>query len=261
MSTFEPAVVLQVLKARLPVKEQKEFATQWKYEVSQTFPLCISALTIAHINDQISERVQNWANHPTRKKCPRSPAQLEWEAAIVQYVNFIQEATRARSKKFAVPPPRLGNEIPLLGPRFLPPSYLHVRKRPGNPLIEPEVMYIRALNVVHPFYYPSLARCPQCYGTNIVWEGWTGTGARDVHGVKLEEAALGCQLRCKDCKGARQENRNSQMALDESGIQDDEETEQGAGGGYCFATTNVSFWVKSEHWQIPRELQAHCPYH
>ncbi|KAM6489712.1 hypothetical protein JOM56_014735, partial [Amanita muscaria] len=161
---------------------------------------------------------------------PRPCAQLEWEAAIVQYVNFVHDTTRARPKKSAVSLPRLSNEIPLLGPRFLPPSYLHARKRPGNAPIEPELMYLRPLNVVHPFYYPSLARCPQCCGTNILWEGWTGTGARDVHGVKLEEAALGCQLRCKDCKG------------------------QGAGGGYCFATTNVLFWGKYEHWQIPREI-------
>lgn len=208
-----------------------------------------------HSLHQISERIQNWANHPTRKKYPRPPAQLEWEAAIVQYVNFVQDATRARPKKSAMSLPRLSNEIPLLGPHFLPPSYLHARKRPGNAPIEPEVMYLRPLNVVHPFYYPSLARCPQCCGTNIVWEGWTGTGARDVHGVKLEEAALGCQLRCKDCKGIRQENRDgSRMVVDEPGVQDDEETEQGAqGGGYCFATTNVSFWGKYEHWQIPRE--------
>jgi hypothetical protein len=113
-------------------------------------------------------------------------------------------------------------------------------------------MYLRPLNVVHPFYYPSLARCPQCCGTNIVWEGWTGTGARDVHGVKLEEAALGCQLRCKDCKEMRQENRDSQMAPESD---DDSEAEQGA-VGYCFATTNVSFWGKQEHWQIPRELHV-----
>jgi len=35
MSTFEPTVVLQILKAGLPVKEQKELAAQWKSEVSQ----------------------------------------------------------------------------------------------------------------------------------------------------------------------------------------------------------------------------------
>lgn len=69
------------------------------------------------------------------------------------------------------------------------------------PVIEPESAYLKPLNVVHPFYYPRLARCPQCE-SNSVWEGWTTTGSRDVHGVSEEEAALGFQSPCKDCEAS-----------------------------------------------------------
>jgi hypothetical protein len=65
----------------------------------------------------------------------------------------------------------------------------------------------------------------------VLWDGWTATGARDVHGVRREERALGYQLRCKPCR-----------------------TKYGKGGsnekekGSCFATTNKFFWEKWEHY-------------
>ncbi|KAG1807078.1 hypothetical protein EV424DRAFT_1329721, partial [Suillus variegatus] len=86
----------------------------------------------------------------------------------------------------------LDSRIPILGPHFLPPSYLHARKcNPSEPAINPEVLYLKPLRVIHPFYHPELARCPRCDCTDgVLWDGWTGTGPRDVHGVMLDEAAI-----------------------------------------------------------------------
>ncbi|KAG2159431.1 uncharacterized protein EDB93DRAFT_1099792 [Suillus bovinus] len=34
----------------------------------------------------------------------------------------------------------------------------------------------------------------------VLWDGWTGTGPRDVHGLMLDEAAIGTQLCCESCR-------------------------------------------------------------
>lgn len=113
---------------------------------------------------------------------PRPRRQYEWEAEVVEYINYITDKTRTRSTK-ALARPCLDSKVPILGPRFLPPSYL------------------KALCAIHPFYFPELAKCPRCNGTNNVqWDGWTGTGPRDVHGLMVDEAALGTQLRCENSK-------------------------------------------------------------
>ena len=126
--------------------------------------------------------------------------------------------------------------IPLLGPRFVPPTYLHVKKREDNVAIQPETAYLKPLNVIHPFYYPDLGKCPRCDSLDVLWDSWASNGHRDLHGVHEEEMAIGYQLQCKACK----ENKATHT-------QDDE------GGGYCFLTTNQVFWTKWEHWRMPRQ--------
>jgi hypothetical protein len=157
--------------------------------------------------------------------------QLEWEAHVVEYVNFLWGRTKVHGgagKEIAAP--YLSKDIPLMGPQFVHPSYLQLERRQyaGGP--SPATAYIKPINVVHPFYYPTLTRCPKCKSKDVLWEGWTGTGSREVHGLNREEMAIGYQLRCKSC-----ENRvGSERA------------------GYCYATTNPVFWQEYEHWQIPR---------
>jgi hypothetical protein len=124
--------------------------------------------------------------------------------------------------------PVLRKEVPLLGPRFLPPSYLHIKKRNSTPNIVPASAYLKPLHIVHPFYYPELSKCPQCHSDNILWDGWNTAGHREVHGVYREETTLGYQLKCTPCRDTLQP------------------------GGYCFATTNAKFWANKEHWEIPR---------
>jgi hypothetical protein len=173
---------------------------------------------------QVQKRVEGW------KKCRAalsdSLQQLEWAANVVKYVNYTYKATtiRAGTKKGTGPPP-LRREVPLLGPRFLPLPYISLWKRNSTPDISPQMAYLKPLHIVHPFYYPELARCPECESENISWQGWTTTGHREVHGVSHEETALGYQLSCDNCK-SRIGSRNT------------------AEGFYCFATTNTMFWHK-----------------
>ncbi|KAG1814113.1 hypothetical protein EV424DRAFT_1348839 [Suillus variegatus] len=115
----------------------------------------------------------------------------EWEAEVVEYINYISDKTRTRSTK-TLARPCLDSKVPILSPRFLPPSYLHAQKRnQSEPAINPEILYLKALCAIHPFYYPELAKCLRCNGTdNVQWDGWTGTGPRDVHGLMVDEAAI-----------------------------------------------------------------------
>ncbi|KAI6009042.1 Septin-domain-containing protein [Pisolithus marmoratus] len=151
-------------------------------------------------NLQQNRRVKAWSDLPAQKKNQRDSLQLSWEAEVVEYVNFLWQKTWPR-KKTANEPAAIGLDVPILGPRFLPPTYLHTHKQPGLSSIVPEMRYLKPINVVHPFYYPELTCCPQCLSSDAVtWEGWTGTGACEVHGIFYEEVALGLQLRCNGCK-------------------------------------------------------------
>lgn len=135
------------------------------------------------------------------------------------------------SKKKLVP---LRKEVPILGPRFVPPEYLHLEKRNPTPKIIPGVTYLKPLHVVHPFYYPNLKQCPQCDETeDVSWQGWAGTGYREVHGLHREETAIGYQLECAKCK--------------------DKKKEVNGEGVYCIASTSIKFWARRAHWEIPSE--------
>ncbi|KAG1835920.1 hypothetical protein F4604DRAFT_1603468 [Suillus subluteus] len=81
--------------------------------------------------------------------------QLQWESEIIEYVQFLWEKTRTWSKKGE--PNKLGANVPLLGPQFMSPSYLHIQKWSGGGAIDPTIQYLKPLNIVHPFYYPQLA--------------------------------------------------------------------------------------------------------
>ena len=187
---------------------------------------------------QVDTRVQSWVKCRSGAQ-PVVLPQLEWEAHILEYVGFLYRLTKYRRNSGqvgVVPPPSLPKEIPLLGPRFLPPSYLHLQKRQPTPIIQPQTAYLKPLNVVHPFYHPELDKCPQCDSTDVLWDGWTTSGHRELHGVQVEETVIGYQLICKPCQGRF--TRTKGTAICEKGL-------------FCFATTNPNFWKKWEHWRIP----------
>ncbi|KAG1720557.1 hypothetical protein EDB19DRAFT_1776310 [Suillus lakei] len=154
---------------------------------------------------------------------PRPQFQLQWESEIVEYVQFLWEKTRTRSKKGE--PGKLGVNVPLLGPRFMPPSYL------------------KPLNIVHPFYYPQLARCPRCGSDkDTTWEGWTSKGPRELHGIFCEEMALGAQLHCNRCKETSKSKLKARNGTTHSSDSDSSIE------GYCFTTTSTVYWKSWEHW-------------
>ena len=162
-------------------------------------------------------------------------------------MTFIWQKTCAHKKGDSTS--TLPSDIPLLGLRFLPPTYLHATKRPGNSLkISPETTYLKLLNIIHPFYYSGLAQCPRCNSRDdITWEGWTGTGAREVHGISYEEVALGLQLRCNTCKTTK----SAETGVCEDGPMESDVEEKVK--GYCFALMSNTFWTSWKQWEIPRE--------
>lgn len=128
-------------------------------------------------------------------------------------------------------------EIPLLGPRFLPPSYLHRNRRKAMADVTPEIAYMKPFTAIHPLYF-DIAKCPRCdaTGDDVTWNGWTTTGHCEVHGLEREETTLGYQLRCKRCA----------MVSD-----DQKKPSKNGEGTHCWATTNYMFWERREHWEIP----------
>ena len=278
MSVFEPKAMVSILRNSSVVLpgEREKFKVQWSQSVSSHTGPGHHVLTICPGSvmsvQQVKSRVEKWKNLPATKACDRPLVQLEWEAEVVEYVNLIWNTTRCRSSK-ATAVKTLGYDVPILGPRFVPPTYLHLRLRPGPVNMKPDTQYIKPINIVHPLYYPELARCPQCQSRDdITWEGWTTTGPRELHGVSHEETALGLQLRCDACKCGRVSNHpnfepeqppsssTSRVTVGE-GDQSASElaaaretrgtTKDGGSPSYCFALTSHVFWKQWNHWEIP----------
>jgi hypothetical protein len=199
MSTFEPSTIIAILKNAAPLADKKHFETNWNKSVSFIDRSYNRRETYMFTNRQVEKRVMSWK--VSRSDQTQNVVQLTWNAHIVEYVNNIYGRTtvHANSSKGTVAD-SLPKDILILGPRFVPPSYLHVEKRQKCPAIEPMTGYLKPLVVVHPFYYPGLAKCPQCDSMNVKWDSWTTKGHREVHGIRQEECALGMQLRCKDCE-------------------------------------------------------------
>jgi len=241
-SVFEPKTVIAILKnsSIVPTNEKKGFESNWIKAV------CCLALKIhADVHFlQVDGRVKAWLKHRGQgtKESSTLCAQLEWEAHVVEYVSRIYKETKSHGNAKLAVSRSLPRDIPLLGPRFLPPAYLHEQKRQQNPRIEPMTAYLKPLNIIHPFYYDNIARCPQCASTDTRWSSWTPTGHRDLHGMYEEETALGYQLICKQCE-SRFSRTTGQEANDD--------------GMYCFATTNFIFWEKWHYCEIPCKLNIH----
>ncbi|KAI0669275.1 hypothetical protein C8Q78DRAFT_1042618 [Trametes maxima] len=105
--------------------------------------------------EQVERRWKGWQKR--RSSQTQYVPQLEWAAHVVEYVNWIHGLV---STKLASGPLRA--VVPLLGPRFIPPGYLHATRRNLTVDIQPETAYVKALTVIHPLYFPELAKCPRC---------------------------------------------------------------------------------------------------
>ncbi|KAI1793319.1 hypothetical protein LXA43DRAFT_885912 [Ganoderma leucocontextum] len=175
--------------------------------------------------NQVAKRWKTWSE--SREGQSKSKAQLQWTAEICEYL-IVAEREGHR------------DGFPCnYGPLFEPPSYVDEQLRDATPMVTPETAYLKSVHVVHRRYYPHiLGRCPRCQSTDIIHNGWSPTGPREVHGLMREEMAIGTQIRCKRCK-----ERVSQGDRDEA-----EDT-----GTYCFTTTSHLFWDHFEHWELPGE--------
>lgn len=138
-------------------------------------PIKIDRHSLFH---KVNKRVEAWKKAwPTQND---NRHQLEWASNIVEYVTYVYKATSVHAgTKQGTGPPCLKKEVPVLGPRFLPLAYI-LQKRSSTPSTEPKTTYLKPLNIIHPFYYPILAKCPECLSENTSWQGWTATGPREV---------------------------------------------------------------------------------
>lgn len=174
----------------------------------------------------MNKHVSSWKEN--RPHQSQNLAQHLWVAHVITYVSEVFKLTRVHGLAKTVQkmaPTSLSTALPLYGPHFEPPTYLDHTKRSRTAEIKPDVMYLKALTVIHPLYYPQLAKCPQCNSTEVKWHSWVATGYRNVHGVHRDELAIGYQLRCTTCQQTRQ-------TAGDKAIQT------------CFATTSVEFWEK-----------------
>ncbi len=191
--------------------------------------------------------------------------QLMFAAEVCEYVSFLAKVTRPSAKSGVVALP-LNHNIPLLGPQFVPPSFLHAQRRNATPEIMPDPAYLKPVNIIHPLYYPDvLDQCPRCRlagsKSDVAWNGWNATGHREVHGLMQEETAIGVQLRCKTCevtcgqgkKGEASNRKGGRKGEKGKKKEGDEDDEDGPLSGYCFVTTSHRFWEKVEHWDLPSE--------
>ncbi|KAJ3477525.1 hypothetical protein NLI96_g10403 [Meripilus lineatus] len=217
MATFDPEIIVATFAAREPFGNRVKFVKDWNLEVKKL--------------------VEKWTKARESSDQPIVHDQLVFAAQVVQYMNYITHLPSA-GKSFPnadkTIPITLPANIPLYGPRFIPPGYLDVQKRHASPDIKPKTAYLKPLHIIHPFYYPQLRACPRCGSEQVTLQGFTTTSYRLVHGVSFEETALGCQVRCRPCSDARR---------------------LGDLEGPCnFATTNCLFWENWDPNAIPRGI-------
>ncbi|TFY75262.1 hypothetical protein EWM64_g8750 [Hericium alpestre] len=154
MSTFEPHVVHTAIRRSLPPGERSKFDTDW--------------------DNSVTTRLKAWKKSSKHSDEACSDAQFDWAVNVVAYVTYLYSATKPPPLPQDAPedaelpkPFALRAGVPLLGPLFVPPSYIHLEKRSNAPMIEPATAYLKPLHIVHPFYYPKLALCPRCGGDNV----------------------------------------------------------------------------------------------
>ena len=150
--------------------------------------------------------------------------------------------------------------MPILGPRFVPPTYLHSQLQPGPTDVQSDIQYLKPISIIHPLYYLELAKCPRCQSSkDVTWEGWTTMGACELHGISHEETALGLQLRCNGCKRNGKLEKSAadgatevvSAKINKPQMAAGPTKENEAASGYCFALTSHTFWKGWNHWEIP----------
>ncbi|PIL30719.1 hypothetical protein GSI_06887 [Ganoderma sinense ZZ0214-1] len=182
-------------------------------------------------NGAVKKRVSGWK--VARKTQSTFEPQLKFNAECMAYTDATWDRikpTKAGGEFFALP-----LDWPFAGPEFHPPGFLQYQRRHVASDCNPEWVYIKVCRILHPLFFPWIARCPNCHSRDVDMTGWTGTGHREVHGLASEECVIGVQFRCEGCAKARGTG-----------------TSGGSDEKYCFSTTNPEFWAKVALSDIPR---------
>ncbi|EGO22398.1 hypothetical protein SERLADRAFT_473153, partial [Serpula lacrymans var. lacrymans S7.9] len=111
---------------------------------------------------KVKRRVRAWEGSRSTPASEFQTAQYEWEAHVVEYVDFVSSATSVHpNSKSGSVPPNLKSSIPFYGPRFTPPTFLQLEKRKHLPNVKPGTAYMKEITIVHPFYFDGLDQCPR----------------------------------------------------------------------------------------------------
>ncbi|TCD65447.1 hypothetical protein EIP91_002660 [Steccherinum ochraceum] len=211
-SVFDTDAVKAIIAASKPQDKRATFKKKW--------------------DNDVNNLVTKWTTKRQNSGQAVNKAQLTLVANIVVYVDILVAETSIHGNSKTTATRRaLPYTFPILGPRFVPPDYLHVIKHSPQPQIEVETAYLQTVTIVHPWYFETtLDSCRACGTDNTSWDGgWTTSGPRDVYGLERDEVAMGYQRRCETCK-------------------------QKQGGNFCHATTNPTFWEGWSYWEIPQEI-------
>lgn len=139
-SVFEPGVALAVVENGVPSKDRIKFGKNWKENVSNRIIMLKKAHAVGTFI-QVENRVKSWDK--SRANQSQNEVQLTWVANAVEYTNNIWQATNTPKSAKDQIPRTLGMDVPLFGPRFIPPGYFHQQKRHGtNLVITPATSYI-----------------------------------------------------------------------------------------------------------------------
>jgi len=201
MSSFDPNFVCTAIKDILPASKRKKFMKDWEDGVISTpllKPGCHANLETHHgryLDKLTPGRKQDhtmlfgWADHLGVTHCTVHDLPLQPDSGAWQ--------CKARRENSAYDQQKVTDIWSMIPPTIIPASAKAVIE--GD--IKPEVAYLKPLNVIHPFYYKDLQRCPCCRAMDeTTWFSWTATGHREVHGLQRKECAISYQLCCGHCE-------------------------------------------------------------
>ncbi|KAJ3534877.1 hypothetical protein NM688_g7062 [Phlebia brevispora] len=217
MSVFDPNNIIAYLASQLEANERDAFRSAWKSDVEK----------------RIAQMQENRIHQDSH------PAQLTWVSHIVQYTMTLWKMRKVHgnsklvSKEDSLRP--LPKDLIVLGPTFRAPDSRVLDLWAKYPDIMPEQMYLKPVTLIHPLWFSELSACPGCGSNDIKWDSWTTSGIRNVHGVDMEETALGYQLRCTACEKKDVKNKSTKRRKSQ----------------FCYSTTSMEFWEKWDHWKIP----------
>ncbi|KAJ6616192.1 hypothetical protein B0H10DRAFT_1949388 [Mycena sp. CBHHK59/15] len=157
MASFGPAVILAVLVATRSISERKSFEDSWKK--------ASKAGSVQRDSVKIPPATAVGGKH--RRIC----------YVLIQGDKAAQKLESDQD----LSSPSLGTKYSNLRPTIHP---TFIERPPPQDVQEdqPEIAYLRPINIIHPVFYSDIGKCPSCGSEDITWDSWTTSGSREVHG-------------------------------------------------------------------------------